>query len=322
MRTETIAVIAFNDISPFLLSIPCSVFKNEPGRPEVPRFDLIVCSAETGEFRSNAGFSIRTRHTLRHAEKADIVIVPSWRDPREIPPKQLLDCLNKARRRGATIVGLCLGTFVLAAAGLLSGRPATTHWEWSRELAKRFSEIEVRPDVLYVDDGDIITSAGVAAGIDCCLHILRKRHGAEAANRAARRMVVPPHRQGGQAQYIEMPIRKDAQEDGFSRNLEWVQKRLDEPHTLDSLAKRFVMSRRTFTRRFRQVTGVTVGAWLLNQRLVLAQRLLETTSRPVYQVAQDAGFGSEASLRLHFSRALKTTPVRYRREFRGSGKKD
>jgi transcriptional regulator GlxA family with amidase domain len=320
MRAETIAVVAFNDISPFLLSIPCSVFKNEPDRPEMPRFNLIVCSSETGEFRSNAGFSIRTRHTLRHAEKADIVIVPSWRDPREIPPKRLLDCLNTARRRGATIVGLCLGTFVLAAAGLLNGRPATTHWEWSRELAARFPEIEVRPDVLYVDDGDVVTSAGVAAGIDCCLHILRTRHGAEAAGRAARRMVVPPHRQGGQAQYIEMPIKKTALEDRFAQNLEWVQRHLDEPHTLDSLAKRFLISRRTFTRRFRQTMGVTVGAWLLNQRLILAQRLLETSAGPIYQVAQDAGFGSEVSLRLHFNKHLKTTPARYRREFSGSRK--
>jgi transcriptional regulator GlxA family with amidase domain len=320
MRDETIAVVAFNNINPFLLSIPCSVFVNEPGRLEARRFNLIVCTAETSTLHSNAGFTIRTRHTLRDAEKADIVIVPSWRDTKEGPPKRLLDCLNKAHQRGATIVGLCLGTFVLAAAGLLNNRPATTHWGWSRELAARFPDIEVRPDVLYVDDGDIITSAGVAAGIDCCLHILRTRRGADAAGRVARRMVVPPHRQGGQAQYIEMPIKENALEDRFSRNLEWVHRHLDEPHTIDSLAKRFLMSRRTLTRRFRQVTGVTVGAWLLNQRLVLAQRLLETTARPIYQVAQDAGFGSEASLRLHFNKGLKTTPARYRREFRGSGK--
>ena len=171
-----------------------------------------------------------------------------------------------------------------------------------------------------MDDGDLITSAGVAAGIDCCLHILRRLHGAEAASRVARRMVVPPHRQGGQAQYIEKPVGEGAAEDGFGRNLEWVQKHLEAQHSVDSLAERFMMSRRTFTRRFRQVTGTTVGAWLLNQRLAVAQRLLEVSSLPIELISQQSGFGSEVSLRLHFKRVLKTTPARYRLEFRGSGR--
>lgn len=318
MDVQTIAVIAFDHISPFHLSVPCMVFGEDQRNPDAPRFQLMVCAAGRGPLHSSAGFEIRAHHTLRDAERADIVIVPSWRDTDETPPESLLLALNRAHKRGAVVVGLCLGTFVLAAAGLLDNRPATTHWGWSDDLARRYPLIAVKPDVLYVDDGDVITSAGVAAGIDCCLHILRKLHGAEAAARVARRMVVPPHRQGGQAQYIEMPMRKNAAEDRFSCNLEWVQKHLDYAHSIDTLAERFLMSRRSFTRRFHHVTGTTVGAWLLNQRLSLAQRLLETTSAPIGMIAQQAGFGSEVSLRQHFGKALKTSPARYRKEFRGS----
>lgn len=317
MTVKSIAIIAFNNISPFQLSVPCMVFGENRLDIDGPRFDLMICAAEDGELKTNAGFSIRTPYALRDMDTADMVIVPSWRDACEAPPPELLAALNAAHLRGATIVGLCMGAFVLAAAGLLDNRPATSHWLLTDELAQRYPQIAVRPDVLYVDDGDVITSAGVAAGIDCCLHILRRLHGAEAAGRVARRMVVPPHRQGGQAQYIEKPIRGSAAEDGFSQGLEWVRGHLAEPHSIDSLAERFMMSRRTFTRRFRQVTGTTVGAWLLNQRLALAQRMLETTAKPIDLIAQEAGFGSEVSLRLHFNKVLKTTPSRYRREFRG-----
>jgi transcriptional regulator GlxA family with amidase domain len=319
MQAETIAVIAFNRISPFLLAMPCMVFRDDPARPDGLQFKLLVCSAEKRTLQSSAGFAIQTRHTLRDLERADIVIVPSWRDPTEMPPTPLLNSLRKAHKRGALVVGLCLGTYVLAAAGLLDGRPATTHWGWTEDLRQRYPQITLRPDVLYVDDGDIITSAGVAAGIDCCLHLLRRLHGAELAAHVARRMVVPPHRQGGQAQFIELPVNKTAGEDRFGQNLEWVQRHLARPHSLDSLAEQFMMSRRTFTRRFRQVTGTTVSDWLLNQRLALAQRLLETTAKSIDLVAQEAGFGSEVTLRQQFNKMLKTSPARYRREFRGNG---
>jgi transcriptional regulator GlxA family with amidase domain len=248
-------------------------------------------------------------------ENAGIIIVPSWRDPHELPPEALLKALRNAHRRGALIVGLCLGSYVLAAAGLLADRPATTHWKWADDLAKRYPDIRVNRDVLYVDDGDIITSAGVAAGLDCCLHLMRRLHGAEVANQVARRMVVPPHRQGGQAQYIE-PLRESAASDRFSEVMEWVQQHPELPHSLDSLAEKAYMSRRTFTRRFRQATGTTVGTWLVNQRLSLAQRLLETTVLTIDQVAERAGFGAVVSLRKQFTKALHTSPGRYRKEFR------
>jgi transcriptional regulator GlxA family with amidase domain len=315
---RTVVVVAYNDINPFLLSVPCMVFDGVRFGAEPPCFTLLTCSAEGGALRSSAGFGICAEHGLEQLETADIVVVPSWRDAGEQPPEPLLEALVSAHGRGALVVGLCLGSYVLAAAGLLENRPATTHWNWADDLARRYPSIQVKADVLYVDDGDVITSAGVAAGIDCCLHILRRFHGAEMASRVARRMVVPPHRQGGQSQYIEQPIPNNAAKDRFSRMLEWLQANLDQPHSIDSLAERLMMSRRTFTRRFRQVTGTTVGAWLLNQRLMLAQRLLESSSAPMDMIAQQAGFGSEVSLRQHFSAAFRTTPSRYRREFRGS----
>lgn len=315
MPVKRVAVVAFNDISPFHLSVPCLVFAGVRTHDEAPHFDLQVCSAEGDQLRSSDGFGIIVEKGLNCLESADIVIVPTWRDPDEIPPEPLLAALQTAHRRGAQIIGLCLGTYVLAAAGLLENRPATTHWMWAEDLSRRYPSIQVSPDVLYVDDGDIVTSAGVAAGIDCCLHIVRQCHGAEVASRIARRLVVPPHRQGGQAQFIEPNVRTNAAPDKVSQLLEWVQENLDQPHSIDSLARRSAMSRRTFTRRIRQITGSTAGAWLLNQRLILSQRLLETESTSIDQIAQKAGFGSEVSLRHHFRKAFKTTPSRYRKEF-------
>ncbi len=318
MHPDTIAVIAFDRISPFHLSVPCAVFGEDFQDGTMPRFEVLVCGMEKGALATSAGFALARLRGLGDVKHAGMIIVPSWRDPGELPPRPLLNALCAAFERGATIVGLCLGSYVLAAAGLLDGRRATTHWAWSDDLAGRYPLIQVDRDVLYVDEGQIVTSAGGAAGIDCCLHILRGLHGAQVASRVARRMVVPPHRQGGQAQYIEQPLKKTPAVDRFSESLEWVQAHLDQPHTLDTLAERACMSRRTFTRRFRRVIGTTVGAWLLGQRLVLAQRLLEITSKPIDRIAQESGFGSEASLRQHFSRTLKTSPARYRKEFRGA----
>jgi transcriptional regulator GlxA family with amidase domain len=282
-----------------------------------PLFDLRVCATEPGELRTNAGFSIGTRYGLRELSHADIVIIPAWHDDDVPVPPKLLAALRRAHKRGATIVGLCLGAFVLAEAGLLDGRRATTHWGWGERFAARFPKIRVDPGVLYVDEGDVLTSAGTAAGIDCCLHIIRRRLGAEVAAHIARRLVVPPHRQGSQAQYIEQPMPADIGNDHLSRTLTWAASHLDQPHSLDSLAGKARMSRRTFTRHFRKSTGTTVSQWLLGQRLALAQRMLETTDRPIDLVAAAAGFGSALSMRQHFHATLHTSPSTYRREFRG-----
>lgn len=318
MRENTVAVIAFDGISPFHLSVPCAVFGEDRTNACVPKFELLVCAAEKGILQTTAGFAIETRYGLKDLAKAATIIVPSWRDTAELPPKALLDALRKASQQGAQIVGLCLGSFVLAAAGLLDDRPATTHWFWADELARRYPLIRVNPDVLYVDDGNIITSAGTAAAIDCCLHILRLRYGTKIANQVARRMVVSPHRQGGQAQYIQQPVRDISTIDHFAKVLDWTMQNLDKPLSLDTLAERALMTRRTFTRRFRQVMGMTVVEWLRNQRLVLAQKLLETTDSPIDLIAERAGFGTSASLRQHFNHTFKISPSNYRREFRGT----
>lgn len=313
--TETVAVVAFDGISPFHLSVPCLVFGEDRTESGKPRFRLLVCSLESGPLRTNAGFSVEASHGLEAIRRAQIVVVPSWRDDGLPAPPALLKALRNAHRRGATVVGLCLGAFVLAEAGLLDGRPATTHWHLAAAFARRYPSVKLQPEVLYVDNGDVLTSAGTAAAIDCCLHLLRVRHGAEAANRAARRMVVAPHRQGGQAQYIHQPVPAAPERDRLMPLLEWLGRQPQRPHQLDDLARRALMSRRTFTRRFREATGTTVGQWLQNQRLALAQRLLETTDRPVEAVAADAGFGSAVSLRQHFAAAFSVSPSVYRRQF-------
>ena len=318
MQTHTIAIIAFDGISPFHLAVPCAVFGADCNTGGVQRIALLVCAAETGALRTNAGFSMQAEYGLEALARADTIIVPSWRDAADLPPTLLLDALRAAHARGAQVVGLCLGAFVLAAAGLLDARPATTHWLCTDELATRYPRVRVDPNVLYVDDGDVLTSAGTAAGIDCCLHLLRRLCGADIANHVARRLIVPPHRQGGQAQYIERPLPASADGDRFLQVLDWVGHNLREPHSLDALAARALMSRRTFTRRFRQVTGTTVGQWLRHQRLALAQRFLEASDQPIEVIADLAGFGSALSLRQHFSELLHTSPSTYRREFRGS----
>jgi len=314
---RVIAVVAFDRISPFHLSVPCIVFGDERPEGGVPPFDLRVCAAEAGTLATTAGFTIAAPYGLDALADADVVIVPSWRNAAEVPPAALCDALRAAHARGAIVVGLCVGSYVLAHAGLLDGRAATTHWAWADDFASRFARVRVDPGVLYIDDGDVLTSAGTAAGLDCCLHLLRRLAGTPAANYVARRLVVPPHRLGNQAQYVQQPLAAHGRGERLSGLLDWIREHLDTPHTLDSLAQRALMSRRTFTRQFRQTTGATVGAWLLGERLTRAQHLLETTDAPIDTIAQRAGFGSAASLRQHFVDAFRTSPSSWRRAFRG-----
>lgn len=312
----TIAVIAFDGINPFHLSVPSLVFGEDRRDLGIPPFKVMVCATGNGPLRTSAGFEIMTRYTLAALRRADIVIVPSWHDDCRPAPPVLLNALKQAHRRGTRLVGLCLGAFVLAEAGLLDGKTATTHWYCAQELADRYPAVRVDRDVLYVDGEDVLTSAGVAAGLDCCLHLLRQLCGAEAANRVARRLVIAPHRQGGQAQFIEQPLPVSSSDDRLSRTLEWAVRHLEQQHSVDTLAQRTVMSRRSFTRHFRRVTGTSVVQWLQNQRLVQAQRMLETGDQPIEVIAQKVGFGSALSLRQHFRRAFNTSPSAYRRHFR------
>jgi len=314
METHSVAVLAYDQISAFHLSVPCVVFGDQ--HAGLPEFDLKVCAHEPGPLETTAGFSVNVAHGLEALETAQTIIVPSWRDPAERPSTAVLDALVAAGDRGARVVGLCLGAYVLAEAGMLDQRRATTHWAYAQDFARRYPAIDVDADVLYIDDGNMLTSAGTAAGIDCCLHLLRTRYGAEAANHVARRLVVPPHRQGGQAQFVEQPIPATARDSRLGGLIDWVRANLDQPHSLDSLAGKALMSRRTFTRHFRQLTGTTVNAWLQDERLALCQRLLETTDHPIEHIAALAGFGSPESLRLHFRKAFKVSPTAWRHTFR------
>lgn len=322
MTDPAVAAIAFDGISPFHLSVPCLVFGADRTELGLPRFDFRVCAIEDGPIRTDAGLTISVPHGLSALDDADIVIVPSWKDLRSSPPAALIDALLGAHERGALIVGLCLGTFAVAATGLLSGRRAATHWAYADQLQELYPDILVEPEVLYIDNGDVVTSAGVAAGLDCCLHVVRARYGAEAALRLARQIVLSPHRQGGQAQFIERPIARTGNADRFTQALEAVRKTLGEPHGLDSVAGHAGLTRRTFTRRFQKTIGTSFGDWLTEQRVQLAQRLLEATEKSMDTVAFEAGFGSATSLRQHFAARLRTSPAQYRREFSKSAQEE
>ncbi|WP_028601139.1 helix-turn-helix domain-containing protein [Ottowia thiooxydans] len=311
--TTLVAVVAFNGISPFHLSVPCIVFGDAMGGSSP--FEVVVCAAEPAPLTTTAGFSLGNLAALSVLKKAGAIVVPSWRDTNERPPERLLKALCDAHARGARIVGLCFGAHVLAEAGLLDGRRATTHWEYADSMAARFPAVDIDANVLYVEDDGILTSAGTAAGIDACLHLVRERLGAQVANRLARRLVVPPHREGGQAQFIEQPLPSTVGGTRLARLIDSVRMHLHQPHNLDSLASEARMSRRSFTRHFKALTGTTVQSWLLSERLALSQRLLEQTDQSVEQVAEMAGFGSAVSLRHHFRRELGVSPSTWRRSF-------
>lgn len=310
----SVAILAFDGISPFHLSVPCAVFGSSALEGY---FELLICAESPGALTTSAGFGLHVHHGLEALLQADVVVVPSWCSPQAEASADLSAALRAAHAKGAQIIGLCIGSFVVAQAGLLDARRASTHWRAAEVFAQRFPHVALDANVLYVDEGDVMTSAGTAAGIDCCLHFVRKRLGAEAAARVARHLVVPPHRQGGQAQYIEQPIADNARDDRLADTLAWARANLDQAHTIDSLAARALMSRRTFTRRFHASTGTTVNRWITEQRLGAAQRLLESSDLPIDQVAARAGFGSAVSLRQHFVRTLQTSPLAYRRAFKG-----
>jgi transcriptional regulator GlxA family with amidase domain len=317
IRAIRVAVVTFDRISPFHLAVPCVVFGDR--HPGVPVFDFRVCALDS-RLRTTGGFSIEVTRGLHALRRADVVIVPSWRDPDERPPQELSSALVAAHRRGARIVGLCLGAYALAEAGLLDGRRATTHWSVADDFARRYPQVQVDRDVLYVDEGDVVTSAGTAAGLDCCLHLLRQLHGADVANRVARRLVVAPHRTGGQAQFIEQPIPARTADSRLAGLIDHVCSSLASPHSVDSMAEQALMSRRTFTRHFRQLTGTTPAKWLTAQRLALAQRLLEATDHPIDRVAELVGMGSSTSLRQHFRSSLGVSPAAWRKSFAQSGR--
>jgi transcriptional regulator GlxA family with amidase domain len=308
-RRHRVAALVVNEVVAFDLAIPAQVFGREPDL-----YDWAVCAPEAGPVPAETGFDVLVPHGLAALKQADTIIVPGIGDNAWPLPPEPLAALREAKGRGARVASICTGAFVLAAAGLLDGRRAATHWRYAGLLAREFPAVQVDADVLYVDDGDVLTSAGVAAGIDLCLHMVRRDHGAEVANAIARRIVVAAHRDGGQAQFVERPL--PAEDGGLAGTREWMEERLDETLTVEAMARHAACSPRSFARRFRAETGTTPLQWLIGRRVAEAQRLLEGTELPIEQVATRSGFGTAAALRQHFGRALSTSPSAYRRVFR------
>ncbi|MFF7854853.1 helix-turn-helix domain-containing protein [Streptomyces sp. NPDC007904] len=315
-RKEIVAVLLFSGGPIFESSIPLSVFGVDRQDAGVPRYRLLVCGGEEGPLRTTGGLELTAPHGLEAISRAGTVVVPAWRSITSPPPEEALDALRRAHEEGARIVGLCTGAFVLAAAGLLDGRPATTHWMYAPTLAKRYPSVHVDPRELFVDDGDVLTSAGTAAGIDLCLHIVRTDHGNEAAGALARRLVVPPRRSGGQERYLDRSLPEEIGADPLAEVVAWALEHLHEQFDVETLAARAYMSRRTFDRRFRSLTGSAPLQWLITQRVLQAQRLLETSDYSVDEVAGRCGFRSPVALRGHFRRQLGSSPAAYRAAYR------
>ncbi|MCZ0989045.1 helix-turn-helix domain-containing protein [Streptomyces diastatochromogenes] len=314
-RKEIVAVLLFSGGPIFESSIPLSVFGIDRQDAGVPRYRLLVCAGEEGPLRTTGGLELTAPHGLEAISRAGTVVVPAWRSITSPPPEEALDALRRAHEEGARIVGLCTGAFVLAAAGLLDGRPATTHWMYAPTLAKRYPSVHVDPRELFVDDGDVLTSAGTAAGIDLCLHIVRTDHGNEAAG-AGPPAGGPASRSGGQERYLDRSLPEEIGADPLAEVVAWALEHLHEQFDVETLAARAYMSRRTFDRRFRSLTGSAPLQWLITQRVLQAQRLLETSDYSVDEVAGRCGFRSPVALRGHFRRQLGSSPAAYRAAYR------
>jgi AraC family transcriptional activator FtrA len=314
MALTTVAALATNPMAMFEMSVACEVFGLDRTDDGVPPFTFLTCGEAAGEpVATTSGGQFVPSHTWADAVDADLVVIPAG-GVREEYPEALLETIREAHRRGATILSICTGAFVLGETGLLDGLSAVTHWRYAEEFARRFPRTRVSMDVLYIDEGSIITGAGTAAGIDACLHLVRRELGSAVATRIARRMVVPPQRDGGQRQYVESPLPETSCE-SIQPVLNHITENLDEPHTVPDLARLAMMSERTFARRFVAETGTTPHRWIVQQRVLRARELLEQTDLPVDSVATHSGFGSAALLRTHFQSVVGTSPQRYRREF-------
>ena len=308
-----VAVLVLEEAKPLDVGIPAQVFTTRASMP----YQVRVCGAEPGLVTGGDGLSYHVAFGLEALEWADVVFIPGYRFPdREVPPLAVLDALKAAHARGARLAAISTGAFALAATGLLDGKRATTHWHYARALAAKYPLVEVDEDVLFVDEGDVLTSAGAASGIDLCLHILRGDEGVAASNHAARRLVAAPYRSGGQAQYVQRDIR-DPLGERFAATREWALRHLGDRLTLESLAEHASVSPRTFSRRFVDDTGYTPLQWVMRARIDAARELLELSELSVEQVAAEVGLGTGANLRQHFQQTLGTTPIQYRRTFTG-----
>jgi transcriptional regulator GlxA family with amidase domain len=315
---SSVAVLAYEGVSMFGLGVTAEIFGCDRSADGLPRYDYAVTAAEPGVIRTDVGLPIVVAAGLDRFAAADLGIVVCWDPPHVPPPEPALQALRTLAARGGRVLSHCSGAFVLAAAGLLDGRRATTHWRYTAQLASRYPAIDVDPGALYVDDGQVITSAGTAAGIDACLHLLRREHGAATANAVARRMVVPPHRDGGQAQFVPVHVDEPGDPASLASLHEWTLRHLGEPLTVADLAAHALLSPRTFARQFTARTGTSPHQWLTRARLMRAQELLERSDDSIEQIAAQCGL-SPLMLRRHFARMCGTTPQAYRRTFSQAG---
>jgi transcriptional regulator GlxA family with amidase domain len=311
-----VVALCLDGLVAFDLTAPAQAFALAARPSGDPLYRFSTCSIGGAEVRTTSGFGVSPQAGLGALRGADTVVVPGYAGLLEPPPEETIAALRAAGQRGARVLSVCTGAFALAHAGLLDGRRATTHWAWAGELASRFPVVEVDPDALFVDEGGAMTSAGLSAGIDLSLHVIRKDFGVAAGERVARHMVTAPHREGGQAQFFKpVPVTAGG---SFEPTRRWAAERLDEPLDVASMSHHAGVSPRTFARRFREETGTTPLQWLLTQRVLEARRLLEESDLPVEAVAWRVGFGTAASLRDHFRRSTATTPTAYRRSFRSA----
>jgi AraC family transcriptional regulator, transcriptional activator FtrA len=311
-----VAVLAYPGMSVFETGIVTEVFGLPRPEFDVDWYDLVVCAERPGPVPVVGGASLHTPYGLAELAAARTVIVPGVSDVTADPSPELTTALRRAHRRGARIMSICSGAFALAGAGLLDGRRATTHWRYAQLLARRYPLVEVDPDVLYLDDGDLLTSAGSAAGLDLCVHVIRRDHGAAIANAVARRLVIPPHRDGGQAQFVEAPVPAEPDDDRIAGSIDWALAHLAEPLSVAQLAGQAHMSSRTYLRHFARATGTSPIRWLIDQRIRASLTLLEETDVAVEQVARAVGFDTPVTYRHHFGRVMLTSPSAYRRAFR------
>ena len=315
MKPPVVAVVAYQHFCPYHLSVPCLIFSDEILNGQ-KLFSLKVSAESSTPVRASYGISLAASHGLEVLQDADIVIIPGWHDPATPPSPELIAALRSAHARGAHIVGLCLGTYVLAYAGLLDGHRAATHWEAESDFTRRFPQVCLDANALYVDDQGIVTSAGTAAGVDCCLYLVRSYYGSHITNQIARRMVVPSYREGGQAQFIERPVPVSTLDARINALLTYLRENLNEKLSLDALAQQAHMSRRTLTRSFHQATGMSVGEWLQAERLHRTQELLESSAHGVEAIAGLVGFGTATALRQQFKQTFGVSPVEWRKQFR------
>jgi len=314
VKLTTVAIVTVDGFSPFHYSVPCILFGDTVSGKK--RFNVTICAENPGLLTSREGFALNATQDYSAIRQADIVVVPYWAHVLECPPQTLLDSLVQARDNGAEIVGLCLGSFVLGYAGILDGKRAATHWEFERQFQSLFPAVELDINALYVDDDNIITSAGTAAALDCCLYIIRQRFGSEVANQIARRMIVPPHREGGQAQFIAQPVPETTRDARINNLIDYLQRNISQPLNLDTLAESVAMSRRTLTRHFMKATGMSVASWITAERLRRSQLLLESSNLPIEAVAEQVGYLSAVTWRQQFKARFGVSPAEWRKTFR------